>query len=441
MAFARTRRHAELDCLRSRRLDCGRPVAVRFRVLRAGRPTRSTRSSILAHESYHTAGVANEAAANCFAIQAMAWTAAQLGARSQTRQSCWHARWRRSNRRKATGYATTECHAGHRPRPPPRDIPIPDGGAARTAPRTPQRRRVRETSGRDPRQRHHPHPRPVAPDGRRTGDRRPAVAGGVGTHEWALPTPERVDLAGRCVLPAFTDAHVHFPTLGAGTPRRSPRGRRLGRRPRWRPSAHIHAAGDLDPRHGLARCGLARAADGRRRSTRSPGATPAALWSQDHHSLWLNSAALARAGGDLDVPRRRRRARGAGGSPTGVLREESAWRFRERFVTVTEDEWVAATREGIRVANARGVAAVHDKDGWLGAASIFGRIHEQRRPVDAGLAVTARRPDSRVDGAAAAAPHRRRLSSARLREDVHGRDARLQDGVDARRLRGGDHEP
>ena len=41
------------------------------------------------------------------------------------------------------------------------------------------------------------------------GDR---VAGGVGTHEWALPTPDRVDLRGRCVLPAFTDSHVHFPS-------------------------------------------------------------------------------------------------------------------------------------------------------------------------------------------------------------------------------------
>ena len=41
------------------------------------------------------------------------------------------------------------------------------------------------------------------------GDR---IAGGVGTHETALPTPDRVDLGGRCVLPAFTDSHVHFPT-------------------------------------------------------------------------------------------------------------------------------------------------------------------------------------------------------------------------------------
>jgi predicted amidohydrolase YtcJ len=38
------------------------------------------------------------------------------------------------------------------------------------------------------------------------------VAGGVGTHETALASPEVVNLGGRCVLPAFTDSHVHFPT-------------------------------------------------------------------------------------------------------------------------------------------------------------------------------------------------------------------------------------
>src|SRR5262249_40155948 len=39
-----------------------------------------------------------------------------------------------------------------------------------------------------------------------------SVAGGVGTHETALATPDVVDLGGRCVLPGFTDSHVHFPT-------------------------------------------------------------------------------------------------------------------------------------------------------------------------------------------------------------------------------------
>ena len=41
---------------------------------------------------------------------------------------------------------------------------------------------------------------------------------------------------------------------------------------------------------------------------------------------------------------------------------------------MTDDEWVTATRAGIRLAHSRGVGAIHDKDGWLGAASIFQRL-------------------------------------------------------------------
>ena len=38
------------------------------------------------------------------------------------------------------------------------------------------------------------------------------IAGGVGVHERSLPSPETIDLGSRCVLPGFTDSHVHFPT-------------------------------------------------------------------------------------------------------------------------------------------------------------------------------------------------------------------------------------
>ena len=143
----------------------------------------------------------------------------------------------------------------------------------------------------------------------------PLVAGGVGTHEWALPTPERVDLAGRCVLPAFTDSHVHFPTwslarhdvrleeadsvaaalaLVAGHPRRGTWIRGTG----WRDAAWPEppTAAALDA---------------------VTGDTPAALWSKDYHSLWLNTAGLARAGGNLDEPGRRRRTRRRRRSPRG----------------------------------------------------------------------------------------------------------------------------
>jgi predicted amidohydrolase YtcJ len=203
------------------------------------------------------------------------------------------------------------------------------------------------------------------------GDR---IVGGVGTHEQALPSPERVDLRGRCVLPAFTDAHVHFPTWS------------LARR-----DVQLDGVASLEealarvashPRHGEWlrgtgwRDALWAAQPTRAALDEVTGDTPAALWSKDYHSLWLNSAALARANGDLDVPGGVVE-RDETGAPTGLLREESAWTFRERFVTVSEDEWVAATRDGLKVANARGVGAIHDKDGWLGAHAIFARIHER----------------------------------------------------------------
>src|SRR4029077_21248526 len=101
-----------------------------------------------------------------------------------------------------------------------------------------------------------------------------------------------------------------------------------------------------------------------------------ALVAQDHHSLWLNTAALALANGDLEVAGGIVE-RDASGAPTGILREESAWQFEARYLQATEDELLAATREGLRVANARGVVAIHDKDGGRGAPAVVTRIHSR----------------------------------------------------------------
>jgi predicted amidohydrolase YtcJ len=59
-----------------------------------------------------------------------------------------------------------------------------------------------------------------------------------------------------------------------------------------------------------------------------------------------------------------------------VLREESAWRFKERYLRIPDDEYVEAMRTGLKLANARGVTCVHDKDGWLGAAGLWQRLDE-----------------------------------------------------------------
>jgi predicted amidohydrolase YtcJ len=45
-------------------------------------------------------------------------------------------------------------------------------------------------------------------------------------------------------------------------------------------------------------------------------------------------------------------------------------------VRPTEDEMVEASREGVRIAIARGVTSVHDKDGWLGALGVWQRLRD-----------------------------------------------------------------
>jgi len=200
------------------------------------------------------------------------------------------------------------------------------------------------------------------------------VAGGVGTHERALPSPEVVDLGGRCVLPGFTDSHVHFPTWSLAQ-----------RDVKLDGVASVEEALERVRSHPTTGTWLRgtgwRSAEWETQPTKEAldgvtGDTPAALWSKDYHSLWLNSAALALAGDDLDVEGGVVE-RDAAGELTGILREESAWQFRARFGAVSDGEWIHATRDGLRLAASRGVVAVHDKDGWLGAPRIFQRIADE----------------------------------------------------------------
>ncbi len=201
-----------------------------------------------------------------------------------------------------------------------------------------------------------------------------SIAGGVGVHETALASPEVVDLGGRVVLPGFTDSHVHFPTWALAQTEVALDGctsiegtlARIREAPRqasglirgygWRSGDW---SGGADPTAALL--------------DQVTGETPAAMIAKDYHSLWLNSAALALAHGDLEVEGGVVERDGRG-EPTGVLREEAAWRFKERYLVVPDDVYVQAMRAGLRLAAARGVTSVHDKDGWLGALRLWQRL-------------------------------------------------------------------
>jgi predicted amidohydrolase YtcJ len=205
------------------------------------------------------------------------------------------------------------------------------------------------------------------------------IAGGVGPHETALASPERVDLGGRCVVPGFTDSHVHFPTWALAQ-----REVRLeGTQSLDEALARVRdALGDVRTGGWLLGRGW-RSGDWRPEVEPTKGAldeiagdTPIALMARDSHSVWLSSAALGRADGDLQVP--------GGvvevderGEPTGVLREESCWHFRDAYIETTDDEYVEAMRAGLKLASSRGVTAVHDKDGWLGALRFWQRLEAE----------------------------------------------------------------
>ncbi len=200
------------------------------------------------------------------------------------------------------------------------------------------------------------------------------IAGGVGVHETALASPDVVDLRGRVVVPGLSDAHVHFPTWALA-------------------QTEVKLDGCSSLAEALARIDAASVPPGRVirgygwrsgdwRGGEEPtaalldevtGGVPAALIAKDYHSLWLNSAALALAGGDLEVEGGVVE-RDAGGSPTGVLREEAAWRFKARHLEVPSELYLEAMRAGLRIAAARGVTSVHDKDGWLGALELWQRL-------------------------------------------------------------------
>src|SRR5947207_6188832 len=170
------------------------------------------------------------------------------------------------------------------------------------------------------------------------GDR---IAGGVGTHETALASPDRVDLGGRCVVPGFTDSHVHFLlwSLSQGDIRLE------GIGSAEEAVARVRERVEHAPRDAWVRGAGWRDADWPFPPTKelldevAPN-NPVSLMAKDGHSLWLNSVALALADQPLEVPGGVVERNGSG-DPTGILREESAWEFRTNHVlgSIPDDEW------------------------------------------------------------------------------------------------------
>jgi predicted amidohydrolase YtcJ len=173
---------------------------------------------------------------------------------------------------------------------------------------------------------------------------------------------------GAVILPGFTDAHVHLLTWAS-----SLRELALGHDSLERILARVAAASGNGFVRGFGWAFDDDAALTRERLDAVSGDTPVALLAHDYHSLWVNSAALALADAPLEVDGGVVE-RDADGNPTGMLREASAWAFRDRYVLPSRAEQIDALREALPVLASRGVTAVHDKDGWIDCIGVVGEL-------------------------------------------------------------------
>ncbi len=188
------------------------------------------------------------------------------------------------------------------------------------------------------------------------------IAGGVDVREGEVDTVghERLDLDGRCVLPGFTDSHAHFLEWALE------RGRLELTHCASRAEA-LAAIGAAAPGDGwlLGHGWLsARWPDGEPTAAaldEVTGERPAALWAHDHHTLWVNSAAMQATGVRSD---------------DGVFAEWDSWRFPLPKPTAAERS--RAVVDGMAAANARGVVCVHDFQ-RSGGRDVWQRLDADRR--------------------------------------------------------------
>ncbi|MEW1959478.1 amidohydrolase [Kineococcus sp. NPDC059986] len=198
-----------------------------------------------------------------------------------------------------------------------------------------------------------------------------AVAGGrvaaVGTdgeaRDWTGAGTRTVDLAGRLVLPGFTDAHVH-PVMGGlerlGCDLSEVHGAQAALE---RVAAHAAAhPGEWISGGGWSMADFPGGTPRREDLDRVVPDRPAFLLNRDHHGAWANSRALALAGVDVRTPDPAdgRIERDPDGTPTGTLHEGAMDLVSRLLPPVTRADLAAGLAEGQRYLHSVGVTGWQD---------------------------------------------------------------------------------
>jgi predicted amidohydrolase YtcJ len=194
------------------------------------------------------------------------------------------------------------------------------------------------------------------------------VAVGRGSELEALagPRTRRIDAAGGTATPGFADAHLHLVQWARSLEELSLHGAASRAEALERVARHLAAhpgAGAVVGR-GWDSNGWSDPPD-RVSLDRIAGERVVLLHSRDFHSLWVNGAALARAGLTRATPDPEggRIERDAAGEPTGVLREHAVRPFAGLEPHPGDGSGLERVRRAVRRLHAFGITAVHDFEG------------------------------------------------------------------------------
>jgi predicted amidohydrolase YtcJ len=189
---------------------------------------------------------------------------------------------------------------------------------------------------------------------------------------------ETLDLAGRLVLPGFTDAHVHpvmggLERLGCDLTTTSGRDGALRRVAEFA----VQNPGEWISGGGWAMADFPGGTPRREDLDRVVPDRPVFLLNRDHHGAWVNSRALELAGVDARTPDPTdgRIERDPDGTPTGTLHEGAMDLVSRHLPPVTRDQLAAGLAEGQRYLHSVGVT------GWQDAIVGAYAGHEDTTPV------------------------------------------------------------
>ncbi|HKQ59288.1 MAG TPA: amidohydrolase family protein, partial [Candidatus Eisenbacteria bacterium] len=177
------------------------------------------------------------------------------------------------------------------------------------------------------------------------------------------PATLTLDAAGGTVTPALTDAHIHLVAWARsrGALELFDCGTRAAALARVAGYFQVHPGDGVVVGRGWDANPWSDAPD-RAALDAVTGSRPVVLHSKDFHSLWVNSAALARAGVTRATPDPPggRLERDASGEPTGIVREHAVRLFAPLAPPEGFEADVAHVRDAVRALYAEGITAVHD---------------------------------------------------------------------------------